>query len=484
MLRHISIYGAGQLLRGISSLLLLPVYTRFLSPADYGLVELISAIVDLTALVLGLRIGAGIFKHYADAVDEGGRRRVVSTALSLLVLANAIGAVALVLLASSVAAALDAPPGFALALRVTALTLVFSAVNETFFAYLRVRDRSVLYVACNLARFLGQFVLGVLFVAVWELGYWGVVWASVLSSAAVALGFTVSIWPRIGLGIDPALARRLARFSVPIMIAALGMYCIAFGNRYLLQVHVGIGAVGIYALAYKFGLTFYGLFWTPFATYWSARQYDYAERPDARRFFGDTFLSVSLIVLCAATAITVAAPHFLRLVAREDFWQAGDVVPWLIGSSILLCWTDFFRIGLLRASRTGRIALGTLGSAVLVTVLYQRWIPASGVMGAAKATVVAYLFQFVYTFLVGRRLFAVEVPWSWLAVAVAYFVAWAVALVAWALPDLQALFVKPALAVLAGAVLLVIRLRQQRGRAWLQVLLNPDERPAAIRASE
>lgn len=467
---HVSVYGAGQLLRGLSSLLLLPIYTRFLSPADYGLVELVSAIVDLFALVLGLRIGAAVFKHHADAPDAAGKRAVISTAVAFLATASGVGAMLIALLADHVAQALDAPADFAPALRLFALTLVFSAINETFFVYLRILDRSLLYVAFSLTRFLGQFVLSVVFIVLLDLGYWGVVWAALLSSATVAAVFGTWLWPRVGWRVDARLVRRLAGFSAPIMVASLGMYFVSFGNRYLLELHVGFAAVGIYALAYKFGLTYYNLFWTSFATYWSARQYDYARRADAPDLFGRIFLTVNLVLLPAAAAVVVATPPFLRLVAAEAFWPAIEVVPWVVCASLLLCWTDFFRIGSLRASRTGHFAKSALLAAAVAMVLYQLWIPERGATGAAMATCAAHAVHLLYTFTTGQRLFRVVVPWWRLAVAVSYFGSLCFLVARWQVPDLPGLFLKPALMVVASPVLVLV------------VPLFPDVRKALLAA--
>ena len=56
LLKHSSVYAIGQILTRIASVLLLPLYTHCLTPADYG----ITAIMDLTATILSLMIGGGM----------------------------------------------------------------------------------------------------------------------------------------------------------------------------------------------------------------------------------------------------------------------------------------------------------------------------------------------------------------------------------------------------------------------------------------
>ena len=54
--KHSAVYGVGQILGRVALLLLLPLYTSYLRPADYGCV----AILDLTSAVLAILLGGGI----------------------------------------------------------------------------------------------------------------------------------------------------------------------------------------------------------------------------------------------------------------------------------------------------------------------------------------------------------------------------------------------------------------------------------------
>ena len=357
MIYHTAVYGAGQLLRGLSSLLLLPLYTHYLTPADYGLVELLSSIIELASLVMGLRVGAAIFKFHADARTAQEKRRVLSTALTLLLIANVIAAACIQMFSSTLAQWLAAPPGFDTALRLFSLTLVVSALNETFFAFLRIEDRSVAYVATSAAKFFLQLVLNIVLIGGFGLGYWGIIWASLISSVVLALGFGIWLLPAVGFGIDRRHAANFVRFSLPIMISSLGMYYISFGNRFFLKAYDSFEAIGVYALAYKFGLTFSNLFWSPFAMYWAARQYEYASEQGGGAFFGKVFLYANLVLLPAAAGVIVLTPPFLRLVAKPAYWGAIELVPWVVGASLLLAWADFFRIGMLRAAQTKYLSL-------------------------------------------------------------------------------------------------------------------------------
>ena len=53
---HTSVYMFGEILRRSVSLIMLPIYTRYLTPADYGVIELLTMLIDIATIVFGARI--------------------------------------------------------------------------------------------------------------------------------------------------------------------------------------------------------------------------------------------------------------------------------------------------------------------------------------------------------------------------------------------------------------------------------------------
>src|SRR5688572_11448535 len=77
-LKDSAIYGVSSLLaRGIG-LLLLPLYTRALSPTDYGRVDLLLVVRSVVAVTLSLEIGQALVRFLVEAKDDAGRRELVS----------------------------------------------------------------------------------------------------------------------------------------------------------------------------------------------------------------------------------------------------------------------------------------------------------------------------------------------------------------------------------------------------------------------
>ena len=461
----------GQVMRGLSSLVLIPIYTTHLAPAEFGLVELLTVVIDFASLLIGGRLGIALFKYYHDATSEEQKRKVVSTALVSASLANLAAIVLIAILSRGAAEWSSVPEGFDTALRVLSITLVLNAFNEVFFSYLRLKERPKAYVAANLLRFVGQLLLNILFIVYLGFGYWGIILAAVISSAILALLFACWLLPRIGITFSREYATSLFLFSFPLVISALGLYYVTLGNRYFLKLYQGLAAVGIYALAHKLGLTFTSLAWGPFATFWNTKQFEYARGPDAHRFFGTVFFYLNFVLIPAAVGVVVLTPHFLRIFATADYAPAIALVPWIVAAAIVQCWTDYLRFGIFHASRNRHLTYGTLISAVLVTLLYVWWIPREGALGAAKASFVALAVRLGYFAAVGCKFFPIDVPWGRFAVLSACFLAAHALLASWSLPDGIAMVVKGGIIVAIAIALAASPLTFPQHRAlvteWL-----------------
>ena len=463
-----AIYGIGTMLRGLASFLLLPLYTTYLTTADYGLVELISIVIDLATILLGSRVAVGIFKYYSDAGSTTEKSRVIGSALFLLLIVNVLSLVVLFLSADGLARLLQAPEGFAGALRLFSIALVFGAVNEIFFAYLRIKDRPIQYVLVNLFKLLMQMTFNIVLIVYMEAGYWGIIIGAVLSNAILAIYFTLWVMPEIGFHVGRKQCRDLVSFSLPILLSSVGMYYITFGDRYFLQHFQGIDAVGVYALAYKFGFMLFSLIWVPFSTYWGAQQFEYAKQSGAGKLFGNVFFFANVILLAAAAGVIVLTPHFIHQYAQPGYWGAVSVIPWIVAAYTVQCWIDYFRFGIMRAAQTRYFAYESFIAVVFITIFYLYWIPKEGPAGAAKATLAAFIIRFIFVYYFSQRLFPIQVPWYRLFIMVAYFASVCLLLNRLVIGDVWAFFVKGSIVVLglAGLLFIPIVSAEHRSMVW------------------
>jgi len=179
------IYGAGAILARAVSFVMLPIYTRYLTTADYGVMALIDLTLDFVSIVAGARLALGVFRFYHKEDNEDTRRQIASTAFLLICGLYCIMGAAVFAVASPVAMLLFGSGANAGLIRIAAVNVALGSLAIVPLALAQVKDLSGLYVGASIGRLVLVVGLNMLFVVVMELGLTGVFLASLIANAVV-----------------------------------------------------------------------------------------------------------------------------------------------------------------------------------------------------------------------------------------------------------------------------------------------------------
>ena len=104
--RTSSLYLLGNVASRAVGFLAIPFYSRFLTPEEYGLIELIEVSITIVAISFGLQsIGPALTRMFHDQRTDEGERAVISTGVLFTALVSALVAAAAVLVAAVAAVA-------------------------------------------------------------------------------------------------------------------------------------------------------------------------------------------------------------------------------------------------------------------------------------------------------------------------------------------------------------------------------------------
>src|SRR5262245_1884445 len=90
LFRHSAIYGLGSVVARILGVLLLPLYTRYLSPSDYGLIETLVALTAVLSALVAQAMKSAFFRFYFDSAEPARRLLVVRTAFWYVMAASTL----------------------------------------------------------------------------------------------------------------------------------------------------------------------------------------------------------------------------------------------------------------------------------------------------------------------------------------------------------------------------------------------------------
>lgn len=409
---HTAIYTVGTVLRNIASIVMLPIYTRYLDPSDYGVIELLSSTIELFSVLFGLRIGEAIFRYHAAYESRQDKNEVITTALFLVAALTCTGLLILFLFAEALSLIIFGSVAYIDAIRLFGITLPLSALSEVAFLYLRAEQRPWTFVGFSTIRLVLQLSLNIYLVVIEKMRVEGVIYSAVVSNSIMTLVLLASTFRRAGLGFSWVKARELATFSWPLIFTALAMSVSTTADRYFLQ-HFGDSAqVGLYSLGYKFGYMLLVFIWSPFSSTWDSERYAVLKSTDPQGLFNKIFVLISFLMIFSVLGIAVFAEDVLRVMSDPQFWSAHQVVPIILLAYLLQAWTMFTSVGLLLHGKTVHALYATLVSTAFVMCAYVILIPRLGALGAAVGTLLGFTIRFSWVYLVSKRCYDMGLRWA------------------------------------------------------------------------
>src|SRR3990170_5070352 len=415
--KHSAIYGLGGLVSRVLAVLLLPLYTRYLSTSDYGKVETLVAATTVLAIVLRGGISSAFFRFTFDSHDPAHRRAVLRTSFWFTMTMATAGLAGGLVLSGSIAHALFGSGGD-WKLVAAAFVGLWAQMNyEQLTSVFRVEERSVAYVCASLANILITVGVTVALVVAFDQGPLGVIVGNFTGTLAVYLALLGYRREQLGLTFDRALLREMNRFGMPLVPSALFLWTTNFSDRFFLVKLDGADEVGLYSVGVRIASAMV-LLLTAFRTAWPAFAYSIESDAEAKRTYGFVLTYLLLVSSWVAAALGLLSPWLVEWLTTPEFHEASRVVSPLAFAPAAFGGYIVISIGVGRAKRTQFNWVITGAAAVLNVALNLALIPPYGMMGAAIATGAAYTLMFAGMAWWSQRVYPVPYQWRRAATAV------------------------------------------------------------------
>lgn len=400
---HAATYAVANVARRVVGFAMLPIYTRFLTPADYGVVGLLTFALALFEPIFGARLGWAIPKFYFDAEDARYRRTVIWGALIFTGAASVVSVVALVLFRNIGSRLIFGDPKFSFVLGLFSITLLSQPIEQAGMTYIRLRERSRLFLGFSMVKLILQVSLNLLLVVYWRQGVLGVVLSTVISSVLLGVILSTYVATQEAPAFDWQVTRRMVQFCWPLWLSGLaGLYVGSSGAVYL-RAFDSLSDVGRLELGLRFATVVGMLIWAPFFQHWEPMSFQYYKEKGGEYKFQIAFIVMAAAMFSVGLGISIFSGPVIRLMATKSFYPAAAVVPILTLSVILGRLRSFFNFSFMVTNHTKIQSLSRYIQAFIITGAYFLLVPTFGLLGAAIAQCIAALAVFIFVRMLSRR---------------------------------------------------------------------------------
>lgn len=410
LMKHSGVYAAGNMLSRIASFLMLPLYTSYLTPFDYGVLDLIETTAGMIALVAGFGMAAALGRFYFDYETEKERNSVVSTAFMLAALSAVAVALSVIPLAGPLTHLLFSKPVSSRAFMLGFWTVALGLLTDLALIYLRVVNRSVVFVAASLASLVIGVGLNIYLLVVEKMGIFGILVSNLVTKAVVGLPILAWILWKVGTRFDTKIAKGMYRYGLPLMPSEIASVAISYSDRYFINGFLSTADAGIYGMAQKLGTALHLLITSPFLMAFVTQRFEIGRSSNAAQVLASAFRYHMAVLIVPSAALALLAPEILALMTAPEFHSASAIMPFAALSMVLLATKYHFEYGILREKATHWHMYINTGSALLHMLLNLTLIAWLGVWGAVVAVIVAYLAKSVSYYTVSQRFFMIPYP--------------------------------------------------------------------------
>ena len=388
-------FGAHALMIG-ASLISMPILTRLLSKAEYGLVSLLFSTVTVIAVVSGMGFGEATVRFYGERRREGpaALREVCDAMVGGALVVGLLAAAATALVATWVTDQL--PPSYVDCLGVASALVLIRIVSGVLYQVYRAQERAKAYAAILVASRYATMMGAVALLLLYERTAFAVLAATVVVEAVAVVVRFIDLAAR-GAVSRPRLPRSILggaiRYGAPLAIAGAAQLFLSYGDRVVIERILGLDAVATYSVSYDIADRLGDALLVPaqLAVVPIVFRLWTEQGSEATAQFVSRVLTYMIAILIPVAALyLIFSREVIVLLASAKYAESAALTPYLLPGVLLGSLNFVVVVGQTIKKNTGRLALNVAGVAVLNITLNLILVPYLHLVGAAVATTIAY----------------------------------------------------------------------------------------------
>jgi O-antigen/teichoic acid export membrane protein len=414
LVSSLAAYQVADVVSKFIAVLLLPVYTRYISPSGYGVVELLANGVILISIIVRFGIIEAFLRFYFSDQDQARRDALARRAVGFLLITSTVAAAILAAFASPLSRLVlgheDTTTFLIAVLGLWAFTNL-----ELAYGLLRVEERIRAYARASLINVGLTIAASLTLVVGLHQHERGLLLGNYAASTVVLLGLWWTmrrrLLPRRGGGERLPL---LLRFGLPTMPAEISVYALSIVDRYYIYHARSPRLAGLYSIAIKLAGSV-AFIVRAFQYAWPPLAYSVSDDRDAARLYGLVTTYYVLVSGWVVAGLALLGRWVLRILTTHAYFGAYRALPWVaLGWAMYGLWVVFLVIAG-RAQVTRRNFPASIAGLAANVALLVVLVPALGIAGAGIALCGAYVVMLAVMHLLTRRAFAAQFEWRRLA---------------------------------------------------------------------
>ncbi len=407
-LQQTFIYSLSNIALKASGLILLPLYLRTFSVAQFGVWDLLDTSIQILAeiLILG-QASAIIFLNNSEEYKNQKSSALFSVFIFLILFISILVSI-LEIINYSFPNLFNGDLINFDYLRISSFIILLRVISNLFFSKIRADEEAKYYTTLNIFRIVLIISLTIFFVTIKRYGIYGGLLSFLISEILIVLILLFKMIPQMKLKFNSELLKAALIFGFPLVLSSAGFMLLNLSDRYIIKWLLGAKYVAIYGLGYRIAGVLNMFLILPFNLSLLPLAYKYFGRGNDKRFYSKLMTYSTFFFVWGFIVLSLFSPEIIFLFAGKGNYDSSFfITPIILLSYVFSGMRLTAQLGMLLTKNTKYIAWITIFAAVLNIILNYIFIPVFGIIAAAVNTLISFLIFHVVTQIVSNIYFKI-----------------------------------------------------------------------------
>ncbi len=422
IIKNTSFYTIGNILPQAAGFFLLPIYTNYLSPSDYGIISSMQVLSSILLIFLTLAIDRSVYRMYFDYNTVELKKEYLGTITISLLLISILVLFLIFIFKNSVEKifiSVKFYPYYVFAILASFLSIL-QIVPKIYF---QVNEKAEKFVFISLAQFLLNTTLALWFIINKNEGAAGMLKGELLSNLLITPIAIFISYKTIKLSFKLKIFFESIKFSIPLIPGLLSSFILNLSDRIFIERYFSLSEVGLYSLGYKIaGLI--GVIGGSFLLAYGPVFYKYANsinQTEAKSIIAKYNHIYIIIVITISFLISFFSKEAIVILLNKKYGDSYKIIPIISFTYIIIQTTGLLNIMIYQSKKNIPLMLISIISAILSIGFNFLLIPHYGAFGAAFATLISFIIVLILTWRYAQICYYIPIKWREIVILLSFF---------------------------------------------------------------
>ena len=407
-------YAVARIVPSILGFIAIVIYTRILSPEEYGLYILVITVISIVAAISFEWLNKSILRYFEESKKNKDLSRFISTTfcalLSTIIISLILWYVGIYLLKNHFSNT------FLIMLKLGGLIILTQGIYTFILSVQQSSRKSHKYTTYSILNALGKLLIAIFFISLLHSGPKGILAGMIISSGSISIYGILNLCKKYKIkfvDFSKKLFKKFISYGYPLIGLSLASYILSSVDRYMIKYFLNTSEVGIYSANY--GLAS-GII-QPFLAILLISAYPIIMETFENKGEAETSyvlnktLSIYFIILIPIVfGITILSKNISSILLGESFQKGYIILPLIALGTFLFGLTQYFYKPFELKDKTKTLSFLVFGAVIVNVILNLFFIPMFGILGAAYATLISYGCYLLSTYLISKKIFQWQFP--------------------------------------------------------------------------